>query len=88
MATRAGLYNQDMEFVQFHPTGTREETFRFCEECHFCWTGIYGVGCLISEAARAEGGHLLNGENQRFTDEMAPRDIVARAIANEISSGK
>ena len=42
MVLRAGLPLQDMEFVQFHPTG------------------IYGVGCLITEGVRGEGGFLVN----------------------------
>jgi len=68
---------QDMEFVQFHPTG------------------IYGLGILISEAARAEGGILRNGLGERFMEryaptlkDLAPRDIVSRAILNEINEGK
>jgi len=48
MVLRAGLPLQDMEFVQFHPTG------------------LYGIGCLISEAARGEGGFLLNSKGERF----------------------
>ena len=68
---------EDMEFVQFHPTG------------------IYGLGILISEAARAEGGVLRNGLGERFMEryaptlkDLAPRDIVSRAILKEISEGK
>jgi succinate dehydrogenase / fumarate reductase, flavoprotein subunit len=68
---------EDMEFVQFHPTG------------------IYGLGILISEAARAEGGILRNGSGEPFMEhyaptlkDLAPRDIVSRAILNEISQGK
>jgi succinate dehydrogenase / fumarate reductase, flavoprotein subunit len=68
---------EDMEFVQFHPTG------------------IYGLGILISEAARAEGGVLRNGLGERFMEryaptlrDLAPRDIVSRAILQEISEGK
>ncbi len=66
-----------MEFVQFHPTG------------------IYGFGILISEAARAEGGVLRNGLGERFMEhyaptlkDLAPRDIVSRAILKEINEGK
>ncbi len=68
---------QDMEFVQFHPTG------------------IYGLGILISEAARAEGGVLLNGVGERFMEryapnlkDLAPRDIISRAILTEIGEGR
>lgn len=77
MVARAGLPLQDMEFVQFHPTG------------------LYNSGFLISEAARSEGGHLLNSLGIRFMDsyaptykELAPRDIISRAIANEIKEGR
>lgn len=73
MITRAGLFNQDMEFVQFHPTG------------------IYGAGCLISEAARAEGGFLVNSIGERFmqryepiSKDLAPRDIVSRDMTKEV----
>ena len=68
---------EDMEFVQFHPTG------------------IYGMGILISEAARAEGGFLRNGLGEKFMEryapslkDLAPRDIVSRAILTEIREGR
>ena len=77
LAFDAFLPLEDMEFVQFHPTG------------------IYGLGILISEAARAEGGVLRNGLGERFMEryaptlkDLAPRDIVSRAILREISEGK
>ena len=73
----AGVPLEDMEFVQFHPTG------------------IYGLGILVSEAARAEGGVLLNGDGERFMEryaptlkDLAPRDIISRAILTEIQQGK
>jgi len=77
LALDAMLPLEDMEFVQFHPTG------------------IYGLGILISEAARAEGGVLRNDLGERFMEhyaptlkDLAPRDIVSRSILREISEGK
>ncbi|GBE08248.1 MAG TPA: succinate dehydrogenase flavoprotein subunit [Gammaproteobacteria bacterium] len=77
MALRAGLPLQDMEFVQFHPTG------------------IAGMGMLISEATRGEGGYLINKDGERFMERYAPhvldlasRDVVSRAIAIEIREGR
>ncbi len=77
MAVRAGLPLQDMEFVQFHPTG------------------IYGVGCLITEASRGEGGVLSNAEGERFMERYAPtakdlasRDVTSRAMTIEIREGR
>lgn len=47
-------------------------------------TALKGSAILISESARGAGGHLLNADKERFTDELAPRDVVARAILEEI----
>ncbi|MGP8090518.1 MAG: succinate dehydrogenase flavoprotein subunit [Syntrophobacteraceae bacterium] len=72
-----GFPLKDMEFVQFHPTG------------------IWGLGVLITEAARGEGGVLRNGEGERFMEryaptikDLAPRDMVSRAIYTEIQEGR
>jgi succinate dehydrogenase / fumarate reductase, flavoprotein subunit len=77
MVLRAGLPIQDMEFVQFHPTG------------------VAGLGMLISEASRGEGGYLINRDGERFMERYAPhaldlasRDVVSRAIATEIREGR
>jgi succinate dehydrogenase / fumarate reductase flavoprotein subunit len=74
---RRGIPMEDMEFFQFHPTG------------------IYKMGILISEAVRGEGGILLNGEGERFMEryaptikDLAPRDMVSRAIYQEIKEGR
>ena len=73
MAFRAGAALLDMEFVQFHPTAL----------------AIAGAPrFLISEAVRGEGGLLRNGAGERFTDELKPRDQVARAIARENLEGR
>jgi len=77
MAYRAGMALKDMEFVQFHPTG------------------ILPSGILITEGARGEGGYLLNNKGERFMKnyaatkmELAPRDIVSRAMMTEMSEGR
>ena len=73
MALRAGAALLDMEFVQFHPTALAlPGAPRF----------------LISEAVRGEGAYLRNAAGERFTDELAARDQVARAIARENRDGR
>jgi len=77
LAYRHGVPMQDMEFYQFHPTG------------------VVGLGILLSEAARGEGGTLLNDAGERFMEryaptlmELAPRDMVSRAIYQEVRAGR
>lgn len=78
MAYRAGAEIMDMEFVQFHPTA-------------FYSPG--GECFLISEAIRGEGGFLTNSKGERFMEgahplgDLAPRDVVSRAIHSQISGG-
>ncbi len=59
---------------------------RLCdmEFVQFHPTALKNSSILISESARGAGGHLLNADHERFTDELAPRDVVARAILEEI----
>ncbi len=77
IAYRAGAPLEDMEFVQFHPTG------------------IYKLGILISEAARGEGGILLNNAGERFMEryapvikDLAPRDMISRCMLEEMRAGR
>jgi succinate dehydrogenase / fumarate reductase flavoprotein subunit len=74
---RRGIPLEDMEFFQFHPTG------------------VYKMGILLSEAVRGEGGILLNSQEERFMEryaptvkDLAPRDMVSRAIYQEIKEGR
>ncbi len=82
MAYNAGAEVQDMEFIQFHPTSL--VSFKEFEDI------VALPQFLISEAVRGEGGILINNQGERFMEkyhvkaELAPRDIVARAIFNEM----
>lgn len=74
---RRGVPLEDMEFFQFHPTGIR------------------GMGILISEAVRGEGGILRNGKGEQFMEryaptllDLAPRDMIARAMVTEMRAGR
>lgn len=80
LAYRAGVPLKDMEFVQYHPTG------------------LPGTGILITEATRGEGGYLRNNKGERFLvdydygvgkkAELGPRDMISRAITQEIEAGR
>jgi fumarate reductase flavoprotein subunit len=80
LAYREGVPLKDMEFVQYHPTG------------------LPGTGILITEGTRGEGGHLKNSEGERFLverdygvgnkAELGPRDMISRAIVQEIEAGR
>jgi len=77
VAYRRGIPLEDMEFYQFHPTG------------------IFKLGILITEGVRGEGGILRNDMGERFMERYAPtmkdlasRDVVARAINQEIREGR
>jgi succinate dehydrogenase / fumarate reductase flavoprotein subunit len=76
LLARRGVPLQDMEFFQFHPTGIR------------------GLGILITEGVRGEGGILRNRRGERFMEryapkllDLAPRDMISRAIMEEILAG-
>ncbi len=78
LASKAGAKIEDMEFIQFHPTALSVKN----EECM----------PLVSEAVRGEGGKVVNDKGERFVlkytplGELAPRDVVARAIYNEMKN--
>lgn len=84
LAYKAGADLMDMEFIQFHPTGMVGD--RYGDE----WDGR-----LVTEAVRGEGGRLYNSEGERFMERYSPdqmeldaRDIVARAIEQEVREGR
>jgi L-aspartate oxidase len=69
LAAAAGATLADLEFVQFHPTAV---------------VGNGADGFLVTEAIRGEGARLLDAAGERFVDELAPRDEVARAVAQQM----
>lgn len=81
MAIRFGLELRDMEMVQFHPTGL------------LAGTGTRITGTIIEEGLRGAGGHLLDGNGDRFMhrfderEERATRDIVSRAMLEQMRGG-
>ena len=71
LAFAAGATLADLEFIQFHPTAV---------------AGANGAdGFLVTEAVRGEGAHLLDARGERFVDELAPRDEVARAVQRQMA---
>ena len=74
LAKSVGAEFIDMEMFQFHPTG-------------MVWPKN-AAGLLVTEAVRGEGGILTNSKGKRFVEELSARDVVARAIWKEITSGR
>ncbi|QUN30629.1 FAD-binding protein [Cupriavidus sp. KK10] len=74
LAYRIGARLRELDSFQYHPTGIAYPP--------------HLAGGLISEAARSAGAKLINGEGERFVDELKPRDIVASAILRECAQGR
>lgn len=74
LAYRLGARMRDLDSFQYHPTGIAHPP--------------HLAGALLSEAARSAGARLLNGEGERFVDELQPRDVVASAILRECAQGR
>ena len=74
LAYRLGARLRELDSFQYHPTGIAFPP--------------HLAGGLVSEAARSAGARLINGEGERFVDELAPRDVVASAILRECAEGR
>ena len=74
LAYRLGARLRELDSFQYHPTGIAYPP--------------HLAGGLISEAARSAGAKLINGEGERFVDELQPRDVVAAAILRECAEGR
>lgn len=74
LAYRLGARLRELDSFQYHPTGIAYPP--------------HLAGGLVSEAARSAGAMLINGEGERFVDELAPRDVVASAILRECAEGR
>jgi L-aspartate oxidase len=74
LAYRIGARLRELDSFQYHPTGIAYPP--------------HLAGGLISEAARSAGAKLINGEGERFVDELQPRDVVASAILRECAEGR
>ena len=72
LAYRAGATLADLELMQFHPTAVSAPNG--------------GDGFLVTEAVRGEGARLLDAGGERFVDELAPRDEVARAVQRQLAA--